>query len=95
LTAVSKEQTEARLDQLGAVFHAALTDAFSELVTERGAEIYRWPIPFRCSAACGRPIRAGEPFGQTSKDWRPLERAHAACLAGRKGSDRDRDEAAA
>lgn len=95
MTAVSKEQTEARLDQLGQVFHAALTDAFSELVTELDAEPYRWPIPFACSAACGRPIRAGQPFVQTSSDWKPLERAHAACLVGRKGKDADRGEVAA
>jgi hypothetical protein len=50
-----------------------------------GAKQYAYPIPFRCSAECGRPIRLGEQFVQTSKDWRPLERAHAACIVGRKG----------
>lgn len=71
-------------ERLGAQ-SGALTDPFSELVRELGAEPYRYPIPFACSKECGGPIRLGDLFVQTSPDWKPLRRAHAACVAGRKG----------
>jgi hypothetical protein len=63
-------------------FSAAFTESFSEWPE---VEAYRYPIPFRCSAECGRPVRIGELFIQTSPDLRPLTRAHAACVIGRKG----------
>jgi hypothetical protein len=51
------------------------------------AHPYRYRIPFHCSHECGGPIRLGEMFVQTSPDWKPLHRAQAACVAGRKGTD--------
>lgn len=50
--------------------------------------IFGW----RCSATCGKPIRFGDMCVTTSPDLKPWERAHAACLAGRKGADGDRME---
>jgi hypothetical protein len=35
----------------------------------------------------------GEMYVQTSPNLKPLTRAHAACVAGRKGSDGDREAA--
>lgn len=67
----------------------ALTERFSELFRELGAEPYLYPTPFACSKACGGPIRQGDLFIQTSPDWKPLERAHVACVAGRKGLEGD------
>lgn len=49
--------------------------------------LYLFPIPFRCSADCGDPIRQGQEFVQTSPDWKPLERAHAGCLRPRTLAD--------
>jgi hypothetical protein len=49
--------------------------------------LYRGTIPWHCSAGCGEPIRLGQMCVQTSPGLTPLERAHAACLAGRKGVD--------
>jgi hypothetical protein len=40
-------------------------------------QVYRQPIPFRCSAGCGESIRWGQEFVQTCR--KPLERAHRAC----------------
>jgi hypothetical protein len=74
----------------------SVTDPFSEPLHELpGVETYRYWIPFRCSRGCGASIRMGELYAQTSPDLRPLERAHAACIAGRKGTDTDRTEVAA
>jgi hypothetical protein len=68
----------------GAAAEAAVS--FRELAVVLSAEMYRYPVPWRCSRDCGRSIRRGEMFVQTSKDRRPLTRAHAACVAGRKGT---------
>lgn len=59
--------------------------AFSESLTERDVKPYPYRIPFHCSAECGRPIRPGDMCVQTSPGLRPLTRAHAACVAVRKG----------
>ncbi len=55
------------------------------------AKRHVYPLPWRCSAECGRPIRQGDMYVQTSPGLRPLTRAHAACVAGRKGSDPDHE----
>jgi hypothetical protein len=55
-------------------------------------EQYPWPVPFRCSAECGQPIRQGNLAVQTSPGLQPLERAHLVCLLNRKGADSERAE---
>jgi len=39
------------------------------------AEMCRWPVPFRCPAACGSPICWVQEFAPASPDLHPLERA--------------------
>jgi hypothetical protein len=59
--------------------------------TRLRAKPYAYPILWHCSAECGEPFRLGQMYVQTSPDLKPLTRAHASCIAGRKGSDGDRE----
>jgi hypothetical protein len=66
----------------------------ADMLRATGIDTYIWPIPFRCTADCGQPIRQGDLMVQTSPDLRPLERQHAACRFGRKGVELPVDLAA-
>src|SRR5258707_15438774 len=54
------------------------------------AKRHVYPLPWHCSAECGRPIRQGDMYVQTSPGLKPLTRVHAACLVPRKGAVRGR-----
>jgi hypothetical protein len=72
--------------------------AFSRLAQNHNATLLKSAKPYglmvgwKCSSVCGKPIRFGDLCVTTSPDLKPWERAHAACLQPRKGSDGDRVE---
>ena len=86
-----------------AVLEAQLSEVLSDLDRARAelaalpgkAKPYTLFVNWRCSARCGQPIRLGDMCVTTSEGFKPWERAHAACVAGRKGSDENRPPAEA
>lgn len=57
----------------------------------KDARIYPFWFGWRCSMGCGQPIRLGGLFVDTSPSKASITKAHAVCLAGRKGGDHNRD----
>lgn len=67
-------------------------DRFAMNELAKKAKPYLLIVGWKCSMACGKPIQFGQMCVTTSKDLKPWERAHAACVAVRKGADSTRTE---
>jgi len=64
-------------------------ESTAALATMLRAKRHVYPLPWHCSAECGRPIHQRDMYVQTSPGLKPLTRVHAACLVPRKGTDPD------